>query len=89
MNPVTITVANRIPSSSGCRRELRIERLVRVLISIQNGFANAGTAKVPPPWFMTEEPPPPPETSFPLLMLAEIASFKVKFGFGEAGGVRV
>lgn len=86
MNPVMTTVASLVPNSSGCLREFSIDRFDRVEISIQIGFANAGTVKVVAVEVEIAADSPP-ETSFPLLILAAIASFKVRFGYGDAGGV--
>ncbi|KAF1860661.1 hypothetical protein Lal_00000074 [Lupinus albus] len=70
MNPVTITVPNLIPNNSGILLEFKNERFESVPISIQNGFANAGTIDDGFVLALVA-----PETSFPLEILALIASF--------------
>ena len=87
MNPVITTEASLIPNSSGCLREFSIDRFDRVKISIQIEFANAGTVKVVAAVAVEIAADSPPETSLPLLILAAIASFNVRFGYGDGGGV--
>lgn len=70
MKPVTITAPSLMPKSSGILLAFFIERLESTAISIQNGFANVGTIEFGLGLLLVA-----PDTSFPLEMLALIASW--------------
>jgi hypothetical protein len=74
MIPVTSTAPNRMPKSSGIRLEFVTERLEMTNISVQMGLANVGTEEARLVSFGA------PETSFPLEMLALIASLSESLG---------
>jgi len=78
--PVTRTAPKRIPKSSGILREFVRDRFPITAISIQNGFAKAGTETAAVellPLLLA------PDTSFPLEMLALMASFRDGLGLGS------
>ena len=74
MAPVTISAPIRVATSSGWRRALVKDLLVRVTTSAQRGLAKSLERRRSP------------DTSFPLEMLALMASFRVK---GVTGAARL
>ena len=72
--PVTSTAPNRIPKSSGILREFVSDRFDITAISIHNGLANVGNEDDRFESFGA------PETSFPLEMLALMASLRESLG---------